>query len=103
MSVVPTIKSLRKAFHSIAKDEMEKSFGRMKNMHMSERKEVELMVHRLVHKLLHDPSHNLKKISQSEDAHLYLDTLIKIFDLNPTPLNLEQTGNKQSRLKVIKS
>ena len=103
LSVVPTIKSLRKAFHSIAKDEMEKSFGRMKNIHMSERKEVELMVHRLVHKLLHDPSHNLKKISHSEDAHLYLDTLIKIFDLNPTPLNLEQTGNKQSRLKVIKS
>ena len=103
LSAVPTIKSLRKSFHSIAKDEMDKVFARMKNMSISERKEVELMVHRLVHKLLHDPSHNLKKISHSEDAHLYLDTLTKIFNLNPTPLNLEQAGNKKSRLKIIKS
>ena len=69
----------------------------------SERKEVELMVHRLVHKLLHDPSRNLKKIAHAEDAHLYLDSVTKIFDLKPTPVNLEPAENKQTRLKIIKS
>jgi len=103
LSAVPTIRSLRKSFHAMAKDEMEKGFRRMKVMPESERKEVELMVHRLVHKLLHDPSRNLKKIAHAEDAHLYLDSVTKIFDLKPTPVNLEPAENKQTRLKIIKS
>ena len=103
LSAVPTIKSLRKSFHAIAKDEMEKGFQRIKVMPDSERKEVELMVHRLVHKLLHDPSSNLKKIAHAEDAHLYLELVTKIFDLKSIPINLEQAENKQTRLKIINS
>ena len=87
----------------MAKDEMEKGFRRMKVMPESERKEVELIVHRLVNKLLHDPSRNLKKIAHAEDAHLYLDSVTKIFDLKPTQVNLEQAEKKQPRLKIIKS
>ncbi len=103
LSAVPTIRSLRKAFHFKAKEEMEKGFRRMNAMPEAERKEVELMVHRLVHKLLHDPSRNLKQIAHTEDAHLYLELVAKIFDLNPTPVNLEQAEKKQPRLKIIKS
>ena len=103
LSAVPTIRSLRKSFHAMAKDEMERGLRRMKVLPESERKEVELLVHRLVHKLLDDPSRNLKKIAHAEDAHLYLDSVTKIFDLNPTPVNLEQAEKKQPRLKIIKS
>ena len=102
MSAVPIIRTLRKSFHSIAQNEMEKSFSRMKDMSELEREEIELMINRMINKLLHDPSINLKKIAHAEDAHLYLNTLIRTFDLNPTPVNLEQSMKKQSRLKIIK-
>jgi len=103
LSAVPTIRSLRKAFHSIAEEEMMKSFKNLKNIPESERKKVEQLVHRLIHKLLHDPSRNLKKIAQDEDAHLYLEYVSKIFDLSPTPLKLEKLPEKDHRLKIIKS
>ena len=103
LSAVPTIRSLRKAFHSMAEEEIEKGFRRMKAMPDSERKAVELMVHRLVHRLLHDPSRHLKEIAHAEDANLYLETVNKIFDLKPTQANLEQLESKQPRLKIIKS
>ena len=103
LSAVPTIRSLRKAFHSIAEEEMVKSFKNLKNIPESERKKVEQLVHRLIHKLLHDPSRNLKKIAQDEDAHLYLEYVSKIFDLSPTPLKLEKLPEEDHRLKIVKS
>ncbi len=103
LSAVPTIRSLRKAFNSIAEEEMVKSFKNLKNIPESERKKVEQLVHRLIQKLLHDPSRNLKKIAQDEDAHLYLEYVSKIFDLSPTPLKLEKLPEKGHRLKIVKS
>ncbi len=103
LSAVPTIRSLRKAFHSIAEEEMVKSFKNLKNIPESERKKVEQLVHRLIHKILHDPSRNLKKIAQDEDAHFYLEYVSKIFDLSPTPLKLEKLAEKDHRLKIVKS
>ena len=103
LSAVPTIRSLRRSFHFTAKEEMEKSFRRMKTLPESERKEIEIMVHRLIHKLLHDPSRNLKEIAYADDAHLYLESVTKIFDLKPTQVNLEHSEKKQARLKIIKS
>jgi hypothetical protein len=52
---------------------------------------------------LHDPSRNLKKIAQDEDAHLYLEYVSKIFDLSPTPVKLEKFPEKGHRLKIVKS
>ena len=103
LSAVPTIRSLRKAFHSIAEEEMVKSFKNLKNIPESERKKVEQLVHRLIHKLLHDPSRNLKKIAQDEDAHLYLEYVSNIFDLSPTPVKLEKLPEKDHKLKIVKS
>jgi glutamyl-tRNA reductase len=103
LSAVPTIRSLRKAFHSIAEEEMVKSFKNLKNIPESERKKVEQLVHRLIQKLLHDPSRNLKKITHDEDAHLYLEYVSKIFDLSPTPVKLEKLPEKHLRLKIVKS
>ena len=103
LSAVPTIRSLRKAFHSIAEEEMVKSFKNLKNIPESERKKVEQLVHSLIHKLLHDPSRNLKKIAHDEDAHLYLEYVSKIFDLSPTPVKLEKLPEKHHGLKIVKS
>ena len=102
LSAVPTIKSFRKSFHALAKEEIDKTFGREKGIPESSRKEGELMVHRLIHKLLHAPSSNLRKVSNSEDAHLYLATMIKIFELNPTPIKMN-SESKKLKLKIIKS
>ena len=103
LSAVPTIRSLRKAFNSIAEEEMVKSFKNLKNIPESERKKVEQLIHRLIQKLLHDPSRNLKKITHDEDAHLYLEYVSKIFDLSPTPVKLEKLPEKHLRLKIVKS
>ena len=98
---MPTIRSLRKAFHSTAEEELQKVFRRIKNLPESERKEIEQFVHRLVHKLLHDPSRNLKQLAQEEDSHLHLESIAKLFDLSPAPLG--KTAQQKPRLKIIKS
>ena len=103
LSAVPTIRSLRKAFHSTAEEELNKVFRRMKNLPDSERKEIEQFVHRLVHKLLHDPSRNLKELSKEEDAHLYLESIEKLFDLSPAPLIYDKSSEQKPRLKIVKS
>ena len=101
LSAVPTIRSLRKAFHSTAEEELQKVFLRIKNLPESERKEIEQFVHRLVNKLLHDPSRNLKQLAQEEDSHLHMESIAKLFDLSPAPLG--KTTQQQPRLKIIKS
>ena len=101
LSAVPTIRSLRKAFHSTAEEELQKVFRRIKNLPESERKEIEQFVHRLVNKLLHDPSRNLKQLAQEEDSHLHMESIAKLFDLSPAPLG--KTSQQQPRLKIIKS
>ena len=101
LSAVPIIRSLRKAFHSTAEEELQKVFRRIKNLPESERKEIEQFVYRLVHKLLHDPSRNLKQLAQEEDSHLYMESIAKLFDLSTAPLG--KTTQQQPRLKIIKS
>jgi len=101
LSAVPTIRSLRKAFHSTAEEELQKVFRRIKRLPESERKEIEHFVYRLVHKLLHDPSRNLRKLAQEEDSHLHMESIAKLFDLSPAPLG--KTTQQQPRLKIIKS
>ena len=101
LSAVPTIRSLRKAFHSTAEEELQKVFRRIKNLPESERKEIEQFVHRLVHKLLHEPSRNLKQLAQEEDSHLHMESIAKLFDLSPAPLG--KTTQQQPSLKIIKS
>jgi len=100
LSAVPTIRSLRKAFHSTAEEELQKVFRRIKNLPEPDRIEIEQFVHRLVNKLLHDPSRNLKQLAQEEDSHLYMESIGKLFDLNPVPLG--KATQQQPRLKIIK-
>ena len=101
LSAVPTIRSLRKSFHSTAEEELQKVFRRIKSLPASERKEIEQFVHRLVQKLLHDPSRNLKQLAQEEDSYLHIESIAKLFDLSPAPLG--KTTQQQPRLKIIKS
>ena len=101
LSAVPTIRGIREQFHSIAAIELEKALLRLKDLPDSDRKEIELLIHRLVHKLLHYPSRNLKSLANSEDASIYLESITKIFGLNPPQVNLEKVEKNKSRLKVL--
>ena len=100
LSVVPTIRSIREQFHTFAEIELEKTLLRLKNLPQSDRREIELLIHRLVRKLLHSPSRNLKNLANAEDANIYLESITKIFGLNPPPINLERVEKNRSRLKI---
>ena len=101
LSVVPTIRNIREQFHSFAEIELEKTLLRLKNLPQSDRREIELLIHRIVRKLLHSPSKNLKNLANAEDANIYLESITKIFGLNPPPINLEKVEKNRSRLKVF--
>ena len=101
LSVVPTIRSLRNLFQTLAESELEKTFHKMKNLSKNDRKELELLIHRLIHKLLHDPSINLKMIAQADDLNIYLESITKIFGLSPPHVKLEKVEDNKPRLKVF--
>ncbi len=101
LSAVPTIKNIREHFHSIAMTEFDKSMRRMRDLPESQRKEIELLIQKIIRKLLHDPSKNLKKITHDDDSSIYLESFTKIFGLNPPLAKIENARKNRPRLKVL--
>ena len=85
LSVVPTVKALRQHFTSLAQQEAEKALERMSHLSAEDEKAVRSMVDRLVNKLLHSPSTRLKEVGDDMNGLMYADSIIALFDLQPTP------------------
>ena len=103
LSVVPTIRGLRKDFHATADLELDKISRKLSHLSEADSKEVEQMVHRLIHKLLHNPTSKLREVIQREDAHLYLESINELFDLHPVQVSVEEKKTKKPNLKLFKS
>lgn len=100
LSVVPTIRALRETFEAVSTAELEKTFQKLHNLSPQQKQQVERLVHTLTNKLLHLPSHNLRKLSNREDGHLYLESLHQLFELSPLELAKEESRDSH-KLKLL--
>ena len=97
LSVVPAIRALRKSFYEIGNAELEKTLQKMGSLSPKQKEQVEQMIFTLINKILHKPSHNLRQFNSREDGHLYLESLIDLFDLDPPSLSTEEPANAPAR------
>jgi glutamyl-tRNA reductase len=81
---VPTITALRQRFEEIRRKELERSLaGSLRELSQQQKDALEDMTTAMINKMLHGPITQLKRNSQSDDEEgaLYVDALIKLFDL----------------------
>jgi glutamyl-tRNA reductase len=85
LEVTPTIVSLRKFFEDIRNEEVEKVKNKLKP---EELEKIELVTKRIVNKLLHQPTTELKKLSENgtntEGSAAFVSAIKHIFGLNGT-------------------
>lgn len=96
----PAIRRLFDRYHSVAKEEVERTLHKLPNLSAQEKEHLEELSRRIVNKLLHDPVHTLRHADKSHvSSSQYLHALEELFRLHPegegTPKNsgTESTEN----------
>jgi glutamyl-tRNA reductase len=82
LSVVPTIKALRKKMDAIAEAEIQKTLHSQPHLSESDGKAIRRMTQALLNKILHDPMLFLKKNGQQKMLPEYLDMARQLFKLD---------------------
>ncbi len=85
LELVPTVVRLREKYERARKRELEEFFLKYPTLGDKERKSIEKLTHDLIGKLLHEPTVNLKGISQETDRFEYARMLTDIFSLYEEP------------------
>ncbi len=82
----PVIDQLYKRSHELAREELERTIGKLPNVSAEEKQHLEELTRRIVNKLLHDP---IKTLRESGTAHgpagQYVHAMQKIFQLPDEP------------------
>jgi len=93
LNIVPTIKDFRDFFEEIRLDEIEKIKHKV---HDYEYEKVDNMTKRIIGRILHNPTWNLKRISETgtnfEEAKMYSDVIRELFNLDN---KLEHSSDKE--------
>ena len=84
LEVKPTIIALRRKLEEIRQQELEKTFGNLKDLTDKERKSIEAMTNAMINKILHQPTAVLKQSQNSTSGEDYVDAVRTLFDL-PAP------------------
>jgi len=84
LEVKPTIIALRQKLEEIRRQELEKTFGNLKDLGKKERKSVEAMTNAIINKILHQPTAVLKRTQNDTSGEDYVDAVRALFDL-PAP------------------
>jgi len=84
LEVKPTIIALRRKLEEIRQQELEKTFGNLKDLTDKERKSIEAMANAMINKILHQPTAVLKQSQNSTSGEDYVDAVRTLFDL-PAP------------------
>jgi glutamyl-tRNA reductase len=84
LEVKPTIIALRRKLEEIRQQELDKTFGNLKDLSASQRKSIEAMTGAIVNKILHQPTSVLKRAQNDTSGEDYVDAVRVLFDL-PTP------------------
>ncbi|MEJ2520661.1 MAG: glutamyl-tRNA reductase, partial [Desulfuromonadales bacterium] len=84
LEVKPTIVALRQKFETIRQQELEKTFGNIRDLSKKERKSIEAMTSAIINKILHQPTTVLKQSQNDHSGEDYVDAVRTLFDL-PAP------------------
>lgn len=81
LEVAPTIIELRAKAEAIRSQEMEKTIRRLPSISDKDKETLDKMTAAIVNKILHAPIVNLKKTAETDDGHLYVSALRKLFEM----------------------
>lgn len=84
LDVKPTIIALRRKMDELRKQELEKTFGNLKDLTAKQRKSIEAMSNALLNKIMHKPIELLKNGQHESGSEDYVDAVRTLFDL-PVP------------------
>lgn len=84
LEVKPTVIALRHKLEEIRRQELEKTFGNLKDLSSKQRKSIEAMAGAIINKVLHQPTAVLKRAQNDTSGEDYVDAVRVLFDL-PTP------------------
>lgn len=84
LEVKPTVIALRQKLDEIRRQELEKTFGNLKDLSSKQRKSIEAMAGAIVNKILHQPTAILKQAQNDTSGEDYVDAVRVLFDL-PSP------------------
>ncbi len=84
LEVKPTVIALRRKLEEIRQQELEKTFGNLKDLTSKQRKSIEAMAGAIINKILHKPTAILKKRQNDMSGEDYVDAVRTLFDL-PAP------------------
>ncbi|MGW8311777.1 MAG: glutamyl-tRNA reductase [Desulfuromonadales bacterium] len=84
LEVKPTIIALRRKLEEIRQQELDKTFGNLKELTANQRKSIEAMAGAIINKVLHQPTAILKRTQNDSSAEDYIDAVRVLFDL-PAP------------------
>ncbi len=100
LEVKPTVIALRQKLDEIRQQELEKTFGNLKNLSSKQRKSIEAMAGAIINKILHQPTAVLKRAQNDTSSEDYVDAVRVLFDL-PSPIGddteikpLDDTGQE---------
>jgi glutamyl-tRNA reductase len=82
LEVVPTIQALRQRMENICRQEMEKTFSRLRGISEEDRRNLNFMTQAIINKILHRPITLLKRWERDDQGEFYLEMTRKIFDLD---------------------
>lgn len=94
LGVVPTIKALRERFLGVAREEAERTLGRLQRVSEVDRREVHAMAEAIVNKLLHHPLTTIKREAESEEL---IAVVRRLFALGDAEEQLETQVPPQAR------
>ena len=77
----PVISSLYDTLHTLGREEMERSRGRLRDLSPAQQEEVGEMVRRLVNRILHPPMAALKEGNVNGEAEALAQSLRRLFRL----------------------
>jgi glutamyl-tRNA reductase len=82
LDAIPTIVEIRNRVETIRQNELEKTLGRLVHLTEEDRDAIRHLTLSIINKVLHKPTVNLKKQTQSQDGHVYLKAIRKLFHLD---------------------
>jgi glutamyl-tRNA reductase len=84
LEVKPTIIALRRKLEEIRQQELDKTFGNLKDLTDGQRRSIEAMAGAIINKVLHQPTAVLKRSQNDTSGEDYVDAVRTLFDL-PAP------------------